>query len=98
MGDVVRAWLAAAGSEAMGALNISSGVELNVLNLIEELGLQYELAPGRSGEITRSCLDPSAAARVLGWQAEVPLREGLQRTLTDVRRQAETPPALTPPS
>jgi UDP-glucose 4-epimerase len=98
VGDVVRAWLAAASSEAMGALNISSGVELNLLNLIEELGLQYELAPGRSGEITRSCLDPSAAARVLGWRAEVPLREGLQRTLTDVRRQAETPPALTPPS
>lgn len=95
VGDVVSAWLAAAGSDAMGALNISTGVELTILDLVHELGLEHEFAPDRSGEITRSCLDPSAAARVLGWRARLPLSEGLRRTLTDLReREPETPPRL----
>jgi UDP-glucose 4-epimerase len=97
VGDVVSAWLAAASSDAIGALNISSGIELRILNLVHELGLEYEIAPGRSGEITRSCLDPSAAARALGWSAQVTLSDGLTRTLKHLReREAETAPRLIP--
>jgi len=35
--------------------------------------------------VRRSCLDPSAAERVLGWTARVPLAEGLERTLAAAR-------------
>jgi UDP-glucose 4-epimerase len=95
--DVVAAWLAAADSDVMGALNISSGAEVSVLDLVEELGLEYDVAPGRPGEITRSCLDPSAAHRVLDWRATVPLQEGLRRTVEHVRRQeADLAPRITP--
>jgi UDP-glucose 4-epimerase len=95
--DVVAAWLAAAGSDVVGALNISRGAEVSVLDLVEELDLEYEVAPGRSGEITRSCLDPSAANHVLDWRAMVPLQEGLRRTLDGVRRQeAEAAPRVIP--
>jgi UDP-glucose 4-epimerase len=84
VGDVADAWIAAADSEAEGALNISSGVEVSVLQLVEEIGVAHELAPARAGEIARSCLDPSKARRVLGWSARVTLADGLRRTLAEV--------------
>jgi UDP-glucose 4-epimerase len=86
--DVVRAWLAAATSEISGALNISTGIETSVRELAEALDLAYEIAPGRPGEIARSCLDPSAAAAQLDWRPAVPLEHGLRRTLGAVTPEA----------
>jgi UDP-glucose 4-epimerase len=79
--DVVEAWLAAAMSDVTGALNISTGIETSVCDVVKALDLSYDFAPGRPGEIQRSCLDPSAAAAHLGWRAAVPLTGGLRRTL-----------------
>jgi UDP-glucose 4-epimerase len=42
--------------------------------------LEPELADLRPGELQHSCLDVSRAERELGWQAEVPIAEGLRRT------------------
>ncbi len=77
--DVVAAWLAAAESDVTGALNVSTGAETSLLDVVGTLDLAYDLAPGRPGEIERSCLDPSAAAALLDWAALVPLSEGLRR-------------------
>jgi UDP-glucose 4-epimerase len=85
VGDVVRAWLAAAAGDATGALNVSTGSEASVLRLAAALGVAHELAPARPGEIERSCLDPAAAAAALGWRAEVELEDGLGRTLAAAR-------------
>jgi UDP-glucose 4-epimerase len=90
--DVVKAWLAAATSDVTGALNISTGVETSVCDVAETLDLSYDFAPGRPGEIERSCLDPSAAAADLGWRPAVPLNAGLRRTL------GAMPPALNRPA
>jgi UDP-glucose 4-epimerase len=79
--DVVDAWIAAAESDVTGALNISAGIEVTVLELIEAIGLEHELAPARPGEVARSCLDPSAARLALGWSPRVSLTDGLARTL-----------------
>ena len=79
--DIVDAWIAAAESDVTGALNLSSGVETSVRELAEVLGVPHDVAPGRPGEIERSCLDPRAAAEQLGWRAVVPLAGGLRRTL-----------------
>jgi UDP-glucose 4-epimerase len=83
IGDVVRAWVAAAEADMTGALNISTGTQASVLELVGELGLEHRLVPGRPGEITHSSLDPSAAERELGWRARVPLAEGLRHTLEE---------------
>jgi UDP-glucose 4-epimerase len=80
VGDVTRAWVAAATSEVQGALNVSTGTETSLLELVVELGIDHELAPGRAGEVARSCLDPSAAASALGWRASCALAEGLGKT------------------
>jgi UDP-glucose 4-epimerase len=84
VGDVVRAWQAAAAGDATGSLNVSTGTETSVLDLLAVLDLEYDTAHGRAGEILRSCLDPAAARAALGWRAEVVLEEGLRRTLEDV--------------
>jgi UDP-glucose 4-epimerase len=39
-----------------------------------------EFAPARLGELQRSVLDPSLAARELGWRADRELLDGLSET------------------
>jgi UDP-glucose 4-epimerase len=87
--DVVRANLLAADSSLTGPINIGTGRETSVLELLEALnevdgrGPMPEpvFAPGRAGEVMQSCLDPSRARRELKWKADVDLRDGLDRTL-----------------
>jgi UDP-glucose 4-epimerase len=90
VGDVVGAALAAAGSEATGAINIGTGVETDVLGLAAQLGelggidFEPEPAPGRPGEVRRISLDATHAERELGWRPETDLAEGLRLTLDSV--------------
>ena len=81
VGDVVAGFLAAAGAEATGAVNIGTGVETSVTELVTALGVPAEYAPARTGEVARSCLDISRAAEVLGWAPAVGLQDGVRRTL-----------------
>jgi UDP-glucose 4-epimerase len=78
--DVVAAFAAAGRSQTTGVLNVSTGNETSVAELARLFGLQTSQQPGRPGEVTRSCLDPSAAHQALGWRARITLAEGL-RTL-----------------
>ena len=85
VGDVVRAALAAA-DHSGGVYNVGTGVASSVLELVaacrrvtgSEEG--HEFAEARVGELQRSVLDPSAAARELGWRPEVELEQGLRET------------------
>jgi len=87
--DVVRANLLAAESDVVGPVNIGHGRETSVLELLEALDevsdrgrlAPAEFAPDRPGEVRRSCLDVSRAARELGWTARTDLRDGLHRIL-----------------
>ncbi|HWO84552.1 MAG TPA: GDP-mannose 4,6-dehydratase [Solirubrobacterales bacterium] len=88
VGDVVSAALAAGDSEATGPVNIGTGVETNVLELIEALkrlsgseSFEPEFAPARTGEVQRITIDAGRAERELGWRAEMDLDEGLRVTL-----------------
>lgn len=69
------------------AFNVGTGVETTVNRLAELLaaavGRSSEIrrAPARPGEIQRSALDVSKAARELAWKPRVPLAEGLKRTV-----------------
>jgi UDP-glucose 4-epimerase len=87
VGDVVSAALAAAGSEATGAINVGTGIETDVLEIATRLGelggrdFEPELAPERDGEVQRISIDPSRAAADLGWKPEMGLADGLRLTL-----------------
>ena len=96
VGDVARANVAAiegANPGEAAAINVSTGeaVDINMLaGLLSELVAarlerddseppRHEVS--RAGDIRHSLLDPSAAAGRLGWSPEVPLRDGLERTV-----------------
>ncbi len=91
VGDVVAAMLAAAESETTGPVNIGTGVETDVLELVSALGelggggdFEPEFAPPRTGEVQRISIDPGRAERELGWRAETSLAEGLRVTLDSI--------------
>jgi UDP-glucose 4-epimerase len=90
VGDVARANVIAADAGAfIGPVNIGSGRETSVLELIDALGevsdlgplAEPEFAPERPGEVSRSCLNVSRARAELGWEARVGLRDGLRAIL-----------------
>src|SRR5262249_9470684 len=88
VGDVVDAALAAAGSRVNGAVNIGTGREASVLDLVEILAglggredFEARFAPPRPGEVQRISLDAGRAERELGWKPGTSLEDGLRRTL-----------------
>ena len=88
VGDVARAnVLALEGDPTPGAYNVGTGVETSVAELYERMArlsgrdLPAERGPAKPGEQSRSSVDPSKAAKELGWKPEVDLASGLERTL-----------------
>jgi UDP-glucose 4-epimerase len=91
VGDVVSAMLAAAEVETSGPINIGTGVETDVLELVSALGelggsgdFEPEFAPPRTGEVQRISIDPARAAGELGWTPQMDLKEGLRVTLDSI--------------
>jgi UDP-glucose 4-epimerase len=90
VGDVVAANLKAAESQASGPINIGCEVETTVLDLVEAVrprakgDFEPQHKPERPGEVHRSTLDCSRAHAELGWDAQVTLEEGLDRTLASL--------------
>jgi UDP-glucose 4-epimerase len=96
VGDVVAANLAAAQADVHGAINIGTGVETSVLELIAVLrelagaeSFEPRFEPARLGELARSCLDVTLARETLGWTPSVTVREGLRLTF-EASRAAPT--------
>jgi UDP-glucose 4-epimerase len=92
--DVTDACVRAATIGGNRYLNIGTGVETSVTDLYRAmagiLGVTTgpNFAAARAGEQRRSCLDPSAAARQLGWEPWTPLREGLEATIDSFRAES----------
>jgi UDP-glucose 4-epimerase len=91
VGDVVSAMLAAAEAETSGPINIGTGIETDVLELVSALGelggngdFKPEFAPPRTGEVQRISIDPARAASELGWTPQMDLKEGLRVTLDSI--------------
>ena len=88
--DVVSANLLAADSEASGPLNIGTGVETTVLDLVEALAphAQADFSPDhqpeRPGEVRHIAIDATRAREELGWEPEMRLGEGLEQTLASI--------------
>ena len=91
VGDVVAAALAAAGATTTGPVNIGTGVETTVLELVELLGklgevegFEPEFAPARTGEVQRISIDASRAEAELDWHPSTSLEDGLRLTLASL--------------
>jgi UDP-glucose 4-epimerase len=86
--DVVSALVKAMESDYVGEINISTGVEKNLLDIVMaiELALGKRILkkhlPGKPGEQRRSVLSFKKAKEILDWQPQVLLEEGIKRTIT----------------
>jgi UDP-glucose 4-epimerase len=93
VGDVVAANLAAADKRDVGgAVNIGTGMETSVLDLVAILqqeggrdDFEPDFAEARLGEIERSGLDVTRARDELGWEARTSLNDGIRTTLDAAR-------------
>jgi UDP-glucose 4-epimerase len=93
--DVVDAFVKASGPAGGGQrFNVGTGVETSVRDLHSEIARAAgakdmpEFMPPRLGDLRRSCLDNRRAGEVLGWRPQVPLAEGVARTVEFFRQQA----------
>ncbi|MBY0441208.1 MAG: GDP-mannose 4,6-dehydratase [Mycobacteriaceae bacterium] len=96
--DVVDAFILAAKPVGGGQrFNIGTGLETSDLQLHKAIAAAVkapntpEFHPPRLGDLTRSCLDISLAAEVLGWRPRVQLDDGLRRTVEYFRELAARP-------
>lgn len=86
VGDVVDANILALKEGINGAFNIATGKESSVNQIYKALakviGVEIDpvYGPAKKGEQLRSVLDPALAKKVLGWEPNVDLKEGLKLT------------------
>ncbi|MDQ3916297.1 MAG: GDP-mannose 4,6-dehydratase [Actinomycetota bacterium] len=85
--DVVAAFVAARDKGSGELVNVGSGREVSVNELYAKLAeltasrFEPVYAAARPGELQRIVVDPSKAARELGWKPQVELDEGLKQTV-----------------
>ncbi|BBZ48175.1 NAD-dependent epimerase/dehydratase family protein [Mycobacterium parmense] len=99
--DVVTAFLCAADAPAatVGTFNIGTGVQTTVAELHEMIAGEVGAAgtpdylEARTGEVHASALDPTLAARVLGWKPDTDLTDGIKRTVDWLRIVLDPRPA-----
>ncbi|MHA2499355.1 MAG: GDP-mannose 4,6-dehydratase [Candidatus Hodarchaeales archaeon] len=83
--DIVQSNIVALDTAQNAVLNIGSGVETSVLELVrmieEVTGIEPETTflPPRPGEVPRIALDATRAHQVLAWEPTISLREGMRR-------------------
>jgi dTDP-glucose 4,6-dehydratase len=99
--DTARGFTAVAGSEsAIGeTLQLGTGVDASVGDLVEAVGsilgreLQVEQDPDRvrpgASEVMRLLSSPARMTDLTGWQPEVSLSEGLERTISWIKEHPE---------
>ena len=94
VGDVADAAAHAVSSpDAVGIVNIGTGVEMTVNELYRRLARltnvrrEADHGPAKPGEQRRSVLDATRAKSLLGWSATTSLDEGLNETVAWFRRE-----------
>ena len=86
VGDVAEANVAALNSRRSGELNVGTGHETSVADVVAMLighsgrETPVEMAPAKEFEVRRVCLDRQRAARWLGWRPQVEISQGLGTT------------------
>lgn len=81
--------------------NIGTGIETSVNSLAAMLldgahvNVPIDHQPARPGEQARSCINPTRAREILGWEPTLPPADGLRATLAWFKAQRAEPVAMT---
>ncbi|MCC7087056.1 MAG: GDP-L-fucose synthase [Pirellulales bacterium] len=93
--DAARGIVAAAETmESPTPINLGAGKEIAIADLVKLIAKLCDFNgdirwdPSRPDGQPRRCIDTSLAKRILGWQATMPLDEGLRRTIAYWREQS----------
>lgn len=83
--DVARAFALAVGTPFVGAINIGTGVETHLVDVVREIasasGAKVSFSQPNGTLDTRMCADIRRAKRMLDWQPTMNIKEGLRATL-----------------
>jgi UDP-glucose 4-epimerase len=96
VGDVIAAFLKALKSDFIGAINISTAKETDLLEIINYIAkamgkpVNKKHAPAKLGEQRRSCIDNKLAKKILDWQPKIKLVEGILKTINWSKRNSPT--------
>lgn len=91
--DVVRANLLALTSSYNGILNIGSGKGTSDQQVYDAVAaavgspLKPNYTAVRPGEVMHICINGATAKQVLGWEPQVPVADGIARTVVYIRQQ-----------
>ena len=93
VGDVARAFLAAAASDRSGEIyNVGTGADVSVNRLVELLGAKEVVhLPKRPGEPDCTLADVRRIKADLGWSSQVPLEQGVRIMLDNIDYWREAP-------
>ncbi len=92
--DVVAALVSAAEIDCRGEINISTGVEIDMWQMVAAIEaaasdkLKLDRAPARLGEQRRSVLLNRRALETLNWRPQIEFAEGVRRTYDWVKNNA----------
>ena len=98
--DLIRGLILMLRSDEAGPINLGNPEELTILDLMGVIvkltgaDANVEALPPMRDDPTRRMPDISAARRLLGWAPEVPLEEGIGRTIRWFARERD--PGATP--
>jgi len=93
--DVVEACLYAAEKGGDMYVNVGTGRETSINQLYDAIAAaagvtdRPRYAPGKPGDVPRSCLDVGKAKRLLGWEPNVTLEAGIAQTVDWFRRHGD---------
>ncbi len=94
--DLVRANVAVLATGFVGPINVGTRIETDVNALYAHLrvltGSPHAAlhGPAKAGEQRRSVVDNGRAREVVGWKPEIPLEEGLRRTVEFFRARMQS--------
>ncbi len=94
--DVVRANLLALKPSVRGIYNVGTGIETDVVQVFQGLaqvaGVEAapKHGPAKAGEQKRSVISAAKIGQELGWKPQIPLAEGLKRTVEYFRTKVSS--------
>jgi UDP-glucose 4-epimerase len=104
VGDIARATRAALTATESGPVNVGTGRETRVIDVVSQLirasgrAVEPELLPARAGEVSRACLDSGRAQQRLRWESQTSLERGLAETYRYFAEPSSPSPAASRPA
>ncbi len=102
VGDVAEAIYRGVISQLSGVYNLSTGIEVSINQLVEEMGKLHPIIDrikyidSRQGDIRRSILDNTKIKRDLDWVPKYSLGEGLEKVFHYYEEIGSTPTVVKP--